>query len=313
MNVAQPLGQARAFAPATCANLGPGFDLLGLALEGAGDTVTARRAAGSGVRLCRIAGDGGRLPREAAANSAGIAASATLRAAGVELGIELDLEKGTAIGSGLGSSAASAAAAAAAVNFLLGTPLRKSELIAPCLEAEEAVSGRHADNVAAAILGGLVLVRSLDPLDVLRLPVPPGLLIVVATPDFELLTRLAREALPKSVPLASRVRTAADLATFVSACYSGDLGLLAQAVNEDEVVAARAALIPGCAGVLRAALEAGALTGSVCGAGPSLFAFCHSPAVAHRVGEAMCAAFAAAGLRSTVMVSPGDCPGVRRG
>jgi homoserine kinase len=308
-----PRPEARAFAPATCANLGVAFDLVGLALAGPGDTVTARFSRGTGVRLGRVAGDGGRLPRDAAANCAGIAAAATLRAAGVDVGVELDLDKATPIAAGLGGSAASAAAAAAAVNFLLGAPLLRGQLLAPCLEAETAVAGRHADNVAAAVLGGLVLVRSLDPLEVVRLPAPPGLLLAVATPDFALPTRRARAVLPRRVTLASRVRAAADVATFVSACYSGDLGLLGRAVREDEeVTAARAALIPGSAAVLAAARAAGALAASISGAGPSLFAFCPSPAVARRAGAAMAAAFRDAGLAASVLISPADCPGVRK-
>ena len=117
-------GTCTAFAPATVANLGPGFDVLGLAVAGAGDTVTARAVSTPGVRVLRITGDGGALPLSADANTAAIAARATLRRAGVEQGIELVLEKGLPIGSGLGSSAASAAAAAFAVNQLIGAPLR---------------------------------------------------------------------------------------------------------------------------------------------------------------------------------------------
>jgi homoserine kinase len=305
---------ARAFAPASCSNLGAGFDLLGLALAGCGDTVTARRVARPGVRLAGIRGDGGRLPRAAAANSAGVAAAAVLRASGVapeEIGVELRLEKGTPIASGLGSSAASAAAAAAAVNALLGGPLAPRDLVAACLEAEAAVSGRHADNAAAAVLGGLVLVRSLEPLEVVRLPVPRGLWIVLATPDFPLPTRQARAALPACVSLAERVAAAADVGAFVAACHAGDLGLLARAVRDDQVARARAALIPGSGAALAAARGAGALAASVAGAGPSLFAFAHSAGAARRAGDAMAAAFAAAGHRAAVLVSPADCPGAR--
>jgi aspartate kinase len=305
---------ARAFAPGSCSNLGAGFDLLGLALAGCGDTVTARRVPRPGVRLAGIRGDGGGLTLDAAANSAGVAAAAVLRAAGLdprEIGVELELEKGTPIASGLGSSAASAAAAAAAVNALLGAPLAPLELVGVCLEAETAVSGRHADNAAAAVLGGLVLVRSLEPLEVVRLPVPRGLWIALATPDFPLPTRQSRAALPACVSLAERVAAAADVGAFVAACHAGDLGLLARAVRDDEVARARTALIPGGDAALGAARRSGALAASVAGAGPSLFAFAHSAAAARRAGDAMAAAFAAAGLRAAVRVSPGDCPGAR--
>lgn len=307
-----PIGHAvTATAPATVANLGPGFDLLGLALSGLGDLVTARLTPGAGVSVARIEGDGGRLPQEPAENTAAIAARATLARAGVSAGVELELVKGLPIGSGLGSSAASAAAAAFAVNELIGGPLRKVDLVEPCLEAEAVVSGRHADNVAPALLGGLVMVRGTDPLDLVRLPVPEGLLVVVVTPAFELATRRAREVLPESVPLGSSIRSSANLGTFVAACFSGDLGLLGRALSDEIVTPARAPLIPGCREVMSAAARAGALGSSISGAGPSIFALCHSPATAARVAQAMVAAFKRAGLEATHVVSPADCPGAR--
>lgn len=302
--------EVKAFAPATVANLGPGFDVLGLALAAPGDTVTARFAPGGGVRIAAVRGDGGKLPTDAAKNSAGIAALATLAAAGSDAGVELELDKGLPIGSGLGSSAASAAAAAFAVNLLIGSPLRKMELIEPCLEAEAAVSGRHADNVAPALLGGLILVRSTTPLDVVRVPLPEGLTLAVVTPAMELATRAARAALPREVPLEQLVHNAAHLAAFVSACHAGDLALLARSMRDTVVTPARAKLIPGSLAAMDAALDAGALGSSISGAGPSLFALCRSPRAAEDAARAMADAFAAAGLASTAVISPADCPGV---
>jgi homoserine kinase len=310
---AQPL-MVRAFAPASIANLGPGFDVLGMAVEGRGDRVTARLVDKGPLRIRAIRGDGGKLPLEVAKNTAGIAAFAALEKAGLDpaqCGIELELDKGMPIGSGLGSSAASAAAAAVAVNHLVGAPLRRLELVGPCIEAEAVVSGRHADNVAPALLGGLLAVRSVDPLEVVRLPVPDGLLVVVCTPDFELATRLARQALPATVPLADMVHTAAHLASFVAACYAGDLGLLARSVADRVVEPARAALIPGAEEVVASARRCGALGSSIAGGGPSVFALCHSHVVAASVSDAMIAAFAGAGLQSTAFCSVAGAPGAR--
>ena len=299
------------FAPGTVSNLGPGFDVLGLAIRGPGDTVTARRVAGPGIRIPAITGDGGRLSTDPARNTAGIAAMETMKAAGTEAGIELEIHKGMPLGSGLGSSAASAAAAALAVNIVLGSPLRRADLIGPVLEAETTVSGRHADNAAPAVLGGLILVRSTDPLEVLRIPVPETLQVVVVTPEFELETKAARAVLPRQVPLSARTRNAADIATFISACYSGDLGLFSACIADPEVTPVRAAMIPGGLDVLAAATGAGALGASISGSGPSMFAFCHSAAVARKVSDAMRAAFKRAGLESSGFVSPADCPGAR--
>ncbi len=301
----------RVFAPATVANVGPGFDVLGLALSAPGDTVIARRAPGSGVRIAAIHGDGGVLPLDAEKNTAGIAAARVLRRAGMDTGIELEIHKGLPIGSGLGGSAASAAAAAFAVNLLVGSPLRKVELVDPCIDAEAAVSGRHADNVAPALLGGLILVRAIDPPDLVRLPIPEGLTMAVVTPRFRLDTRASRDALPRQVPLDKMVRNAANVAALASACFSNDLALLARSLEDHVVTPARAALIPGCLEVIEAALAAGALGSSISGSGPSLFALCRSERSATGAARAMSEAFARAGLQSSWVISPADCPGAR--
>ena len=299
------------FAPATVSNLGPGFDLLGLAIEGIGDTVTARLTSEPGVTVERIFGDNGRLSLLPAENTAAIAATSTLRLAHRTEGIALTIHKGMPLGSGLGSSAASAAAAALAVNLLLGSPLKRSELVAAVLDAEEAVSGRHADNAAPALLGGLVLVRSLDPIDILRLPIPPDLFVAVVTPDCEVSTRAARELLPKQIPLRARTENAANIASFVAACYTRDLGLLAASIVDTVVTTPRLGLIPGGAEALDAAQAAGALASSISGSGPSLFALCHTRATAQRAATAMVAAFAANNLAAKPVISPADGRGAR--
>ncbi len=304
----------RVFAPATVANLGPGFDVLGLALDAPGDTVGARLSTDGtpGVEIVAVRGDGGSLPIDAKHNTAGIAALATLRKAGAAVAIELEVDKNMPIGSGLGSSAASAAAAAFAVNLLLGSPLDEIALVAACVEAEAAVSGRHADNVAPALVGGLVLVRSVDPVDLVRLPIPPGLYVACTTPAIEVSTRRAREVLPTEVPLQAMVRNGANLAALVSACHSGDVERLGVCMADEIVGPARAELIPGGLDALRAAAEAGAIGSSISGGGPTILALTDSPDAAERAGKAMAAAFAAVDLASTTHVSPADCPGARR-
>jgi len=304
--------EVSAEAPATVANLGPGFDVLGLALSGPGDVVRARRAARPGVRLVSIEGDGGRLPRDARENTAGVAAIETLRRAGVEVGVELALIKRLPLCSGLGSSAASAAAAAFAVNLLVGSPLRKAELVGPCVEAEAAVSGRHADNVAPALLGGLVLVHQVDPPDLVRLPLPAGLTMVVVTPAFDLPTREARAVLPESVPLSTMVAQSARLASLVSAFHTGDMSLIGRSLVDEVVTPRRLPLIPGARAAVDAALASGALGSSLSGSGPSVFALCRSARSAEVAAHAMGAAFRAAGLDSATRISPADGPGARR-
>ncbi|MCB9642802.1 MAG: homoserine kinase [Myxococcales bacterium] len=303
--------EAVAFAPATVANLSVGFDVLGLALDGAGDTVRARRREEPGVVVLDILGDGGKLPRKADENTAGIAAIETLALAGVSWGVELVVEKGLPIGSGMGSSAASAAAGAFAVNGLLETPLSLEALIGPCLEAEAAVAGRHADNIAPALFGGLCMVQQIDPLRILHLPVPSELFVVVLTPHMELSSRKARSVLPKELPLHEAIQTNARMGALVYAMFQGDLEALAAAHAIDPVTAARAPLIPGSLQVIERAMSEGALFASISGAGPSVFAMTKGREAGERVAEGMKAAFAEAGLGSNVLISPAKSPGAR--
>jgi homoserine kinase len=304
--------EVRVFAPATVANLGPGFDVLGLALAQPGDTVTARRVSEPGVRIIGIRGDGGRLPLEAAENTAGIAAAEVLAQAGARDGLELELEKGLPLFSGLGSSAASAAAGALAANLLLGSPLDEMRLVACGLVAEEAVSGRHADNIAAALLGGLILIRSTETLDVVRLPAVRGLSVVVVTPELEVPTRQARDVLPKRVKREAAVEQAANLGAMITAIHSGDTELLGRAMVDRIATPARAELIPSCLEVFAAARDAGALGAEISGAGPSVFALCDSESTAAIVGKAMQSQFKVAGFSARTVISPTDCEGARQ-
>ena len=303
--------EIRIFAPATVANVGPGFDLLGLAVERPGDRVTVIRRDSPGVSISSISGDDGRLPLEPEKNTAGIAALEVLKRAGATDGVELQIEKRMPLGSGLGSSASSAAAAAVGTNMLLGEPLTGEQLVSCCVEAEAIVSGRHADNVAPAVLGGLILVRQVDPLKIVRLPIPEGLAVCVVTPEFELPTRQAREALPKEVPMAKSIENASNLATLIHALHSGDLELLRGALHDPIVTPARAPLIPGCLDVIAAATEAGALGSSISGAGPSVLALCPNLDATDAVAAAMVEAFRHAGLNASTVRSLADCPGAR--
>jgi len=299
-----------AAAPGSIGNVGPGFDVLGLAIAGVRDVVTATLAEHGSVRIVSIEGAEG-LPTDAASNTAGIAAERTRLAAGrPDAGVDLEIRKGIPLASGVGGSAASAAAAAFAVNQLLDSPLRTAELIGPCVEAEAFVAGRHADNVAPSLLGGLVLVRTLDPQPrVQRLPVPRGLTVVVVTPHVALKTSEARGALPADIPLGARSRNASNIAAFVSACYTDDVGQLAGCIEDDIVEAARLPLIPGARRAIEAARTGGAIGASISGGGPSVFAMCHSAIAADAVRKRMVDAFAAEGIRSDTLVCPGACPG----
>ena len=305
------------FAPASVANLGVGFDALGVALDGPGDLVTARLVGTPGVRLATVDGDSGRLPRDARRNTAGAAALAVLEefAGKGRFGFELTLVKGLPLSSGLGSSAASAAAGAYAAALLLGIA-DKTKLLRAALAGEHAADGSwHGDNVFASLLGGLRLVPTSNPagpLSALALPVPPRLRFVLVHPDLELTTRQARRVLPRRVTLADHVRNGAAFAGLVAALHSGDLAAAGRFAASDTIVEpVRAPLVRGYAAVRRAMEEAGALGVAVAGAGPSLLALCPAGVPAARVAAAAETAFRREGIAAAARVHRADMRGAR--
>lgn len=276
-----------AFAPATVSNVACGFDVLGFPLQAAGDEVTATLAP-AGVRIDDILNDGGRLPRDAAKNTAGVAALAFLAAFGERRGVTLTIRKGLPLSSGLGGSAASAAAAVVAVNALMGSNATMEALVSCALEGERLGAGSaHADNIAPCICGGLVLVRRASPPDIIRLPVPAGLTAVVVHPELEIETARARALLGDTVPLRDAVRQWANLGAFVDGLHRGDFAQISRSLEDTIAEPRRAPLIPGLALIKRAAAEAGALGCSLSGSGPSLFALCQTPEIATAVAAAM--------------------------
>jgi homoserine kinase len=288
--MAPAMDSVTAFAPATVSNVACGFDVLGFALEAPGDEVTARFA-DSGVTIDAIAGDQGRLPRDAARNTAGVAAQALLTRLGERRGVALTIRKGLPLSSGLGGSAASAVAAVVAVDALLGKRTPLDALMACALEGERVGAGSaHGDNIGPAVYGGFVLVRVPDPPDVIRLPVPVGLTAVVVHPDLEIETARARELLGTTVALGDAIKQWANLGALVDALHRGDFDQLARALEDTIAEPRRAVLVPGLASIKRAAIDAGALGCSLSGSGPSLFALCRNTSIAERVAGAMTAA-----------------------
>lgn len=280
--------RVRAFAPATVANLGVGFDILGMAVDGLGDIATVEFSDSSGVEVVAIQGDGGKLPREASKNTAAIAAQSVLNRVKATQGIKLWLEKGLPLASGLGSSAASAVAAAMATNLLLGEPLTREDLLPAVLDAEEAVSGRHADNVAPALLGGIVLITGNTPAEIHRLPIPEGLYLSLVTPDIEVPTATARAVLPQEIPLKVMVHQTGVVAELVHALHVGNIHLLARSMQHDMVIEpARASLIPHLQKVKEIAEQAGALATIISGSGPTLCSLCLTQMDAKAVNTAL--------------------------
>ncbi len=279
----------KVFAPASVANVACGFDALGFAIHGPGDELIARLSDKPGLRITKITGAGNQLPYDPEKNTAGVAALRLLEHLGeTGRGIALEIHKKMPFGSGLGSSAASAAAAVMVVNELLRRPLSKRDLLPFAVEGEQAADGAwHADNVAPALLGGLVLIRDNATLDVQRLHVPKGLYTVVVYPHVEVLTRHARAILSDTVPMRAFIQQTGNMGGLVVGLFNSDFDLIHRSLQDVVVEPQRANLIPHFYEVKEAALQAGALGCSISGAGPSIFAWCSSSFQADQVGEAM--------------------------
>jgi homoserine kinase len=304
--------KATAFAPATIANVAVGFDILGFPVEGVGDTVSVERldpSPGEPPRVLIESIDGCAagcvgLPLDAGSNTAGIALLRLLRDEALSWGFRLRIRKGIPLSSGMGGSAASSVAALVAANALLPRPLPPERLLAYALLGEELASGSaHGDNAAPCIYGGLTLLRSVDPVELVRVPLPAGLAVALAHPHMELDTRTSRAALPSELPLKDYVAQSANLASFIASCYTADLDLMGRCLSDVLVEPRRAKLIPAFGTVKRAALKAGALGCSISGSGPSLFALCRSLEDARRAGAAMAAAWEAAGIELDLWAS----------
>lgn len=308
----------KSFAPATVANLGPGFDFLGCAVDGIGDYVTLRvdpQVHPGEISISDITGTN-RLSKNPLWNCAGIAAISVMKMLNIRsVGLSLSLEKGLPLGSGLGSSAASAAAAAVAVNEIFGGKLPVSDLVLAGLESESKVSGYHADNVAPAIMGGFVLIRSYDPLDLIQLKFPSDkdLFFVLVNPEFEAPTKKMRAALPGEVTMSHHVWNSSQAGALVAAVLQGDLMGLGKALGSDKIVEPRRApLIPGMEGVKKAAMEAGGFGCTISGAGPTAVAVTDNEERGREIGERMVEAFMEHGnLKAIAMVKKLDRVGAR--
>ncbi|HEY7962945.1 MAG TPA: homoserine kinase [Steroidobacteraceae bacterium] len=265
--------RATAFAPASVGNVAIGFDIMGFSVDALGDRVTVSVRDTPGVEILATRGVAGELPREPRNNTAGRAVLALLEALRPGFGFSIEIDKGIPLGSGLGGSAASAVGAVVAANALLPQPAGPLELLKFALAGEAVASGgRHADNIAASLFGGLVLTVGIDHPRVKQIPVPAGVRAVIVHPHMFLATARARAILKGSVELSDFVWQTANLAGFISGCYTSDLDMIRASLEDVVIEPQRAALIPGFHDVRRGAMEAGALGCSISGAGPTMFA-----------------------------------------
>jgi len=301
-----------AFAPASVANVGCGFDIMGFAVQGIGDTVTVSLQSDSDNSKITVTGTYGHLtPSERSKNTAGVAINAYLQAIGKsDIGLNIILEKNMPLGSGMGSSAASSAAAVYAVMPLLSSTLSTRELSPFTMEGERIACGSaHADNVAPASLGGFGLIRSYNPLDIITVNCPDDLFAAVVHPHIELNTSDSRRVLNKEVSVADAIIQSANTAGFMVALIKSDFELMKRSMSDLLAEPRRMQLIPGFDAIKNAAMEAGAIGCGIAGSGPSVFALCNGEATANEVAKAIREGFSDIGLYNEGYVSQLNAPG----
>ena len=300
------LNTVTAFAPATVANVGCGYDIMGFAIEGIGDSVTITINDTADQSDVILKGPFGKLiPSARSRNTAAVAVNAFLQHIGKsDLRLEIILEKNMPLGSGMGSSASSSAAAVFALNHLLGYPLSTSDLIPFAMEGERIACGSaHADNVAPSLLGGFTLIRSYKPLDIITVACPDDLCAVVVHPHIELNTSDSRRVLNRDVPVEHAIIQSANTAGFMVALLTSDFGLLQRSMTDMLAEPRRIRLIPGFESVRKAAIGKGAIGCGISGSGPSVFALCIGQHVAVPVADAMKKAFSEIGLENEAYIS----------
>ncbi|NOX65025.1 MAG: homoserine kinase [Chlorobi bacterium] len=274
----------KVFAPASVSNVGPGFDILGFALHEPGDEIILTKSDSDKLEITNITGDGGKLPYDIEKNTASVAIKSLMDKYEIRVGISVEINKKMGLGSGLGSSAASAVAAVVAVNELLELGLNKNQLLEHALAGEFVASKAiHADNVAPALFGGIVLIRGYHPIDVIQIPSPEELYCTIIYPDIEIKTSEARAILPDSVPLKDMISQTGNIASLIYGLATSDYKLISRSLNDAVIEPVRSKLISGYSEIKKAAIDAGALGSSISGSGPSLFALSNSEDVANKI------------------------------
>lgn len=293
-------------APATIANVGPGFDVFCLAIRGPSDTVSIRESDEDSLRVDGV--EASSLSTKFTENTAGIVLNALRRATGIETSLEVRVKKGLPAGRGLGSSAASCAAAALAFlkAYSESSHLGPVGYFQAAVEGEAAVAGRHYDNLAGALLGGFVTIASSDPIVLAREPVSPKIRLAVAVPDFVLKTADMRRVLPEAVPLEDAVSNVGKAATLALALSRGDAALAGRCLEDRFAEPKRAPFLTGYAEARQAALDAGASGFAISGSGSTVFAIAASYKDAEQSAKSMRDAFLARGVNANAFTTTVD-------
>ncbi len=302
-------GSITVHAPATIANLVCGFDVLGLALNDPCDVMTLSISDTPGLRIRH--NDTFNLPTIPEQNVAGVSMLELMQEIDNKIGFDLIIEKHIKPGSGLGSSAASAAGAVVAANHLLGNIFSKEDLVRFAMAGEKLASGvKHADNISPGIFGGITLIRSIFPLDVVSLTAPP-MFVAVVHPQIEVKTSDAREILRKEVLLKNAIKQWGNIAGLVAGFMKNDYGLISRSLEDVIIEPVRSMLIPGFDDVKKKSVEAGALGGGISGSGPSIFMLCVEKSTALKVEKIMKDIYDSTGLKYHTYVTTINNAGIK--
>ena len=277
----------KVFAPATVANVVCGFDVLGFAVNEPGDEVIMRVTGKPGITISKITGDNGRLPIDPAKNTVSVSVQHYLQSIGrTDIGLDIELHKKMPIGSGLGSSSASTVAGLFAAKTLLGDETDSAKLLPFAMKGEEMACGHgHADNVAPALLGGFVLIRSYEPLDIVRLPHPKELYCAIVFPDVDVPTREARQIIRDKIQMKDAVTQWGNIAGLVSGLFMNDIDLIGRSMKDILVEPVRSMLIPDFYKMREMAMGMGAVSFGISGSGPSVFSFTRDEETAKQIAQ----------------------------
>ena len=293
------------FAPATVANVGCGFDVMGFAFEGIGDIVRMRLLEGEdAIKYINLSGVD--LPEDIEMNIMTPAIRAIREASGVNRAVEVKILQKIIPGSGIGSSAAAVSAAVYGYNALIGFPFNDEELINFALEGETLASGaKHADNVAPCLMGGVVLIRDYNPLDLVSIEVVDGrFYVAVVHPHFVVRTKEARQLLKPQMELPLAIRQWANVGAMVAGMLQGDADLVGRSLVDNVAEQARKGFIPDYDLLKTNIIGAGAMGANISGSGPSVFALCKTLDDAKRVNKIMDEHFTSRGIECDIYASP---------
>ena len=300
----------RLFSPATISNLSCGFDVLGLCLETIGDYMEIIKSKRKGIYITSIIGE--KIPYDVKKNVAGVASEALIDSLKLDFGFEIKIDKKIKPGSGIGSSAASSVGAVVGINHLLGNPFKLKELIPYALEGEKLACGsEHADNVAPAILGGITLVRSTKPIDIIKLPIPENLKAVIIHPKIEIKTADARKVLDKSIPLEKASQYWANLGAFVSSLYENNYELMKKSIVDNIIEPKRSQLIPMFDSLKQIANDNDSIGCGISGSGPSVFSLANGLKTAKIISNSFKKIYKETGIPFETYVSDINKSGVK--